>query len=95
MLARRAHADVLASIAANVRNCRTSRGLSQEALAELADLDLRQLQRVESGTVNFGVVAFVAVARALGVSPAVLIKPAGLPVRRRGRPAKARQGGTK
>jgi len=79
-------AEILRSVAANVRRIRERQGLSQEALAEQADLDVRAVQRVEQGKINFGVVVLVLLAAALGVSPARLLRPATLERRLRGRP---------
>jgi transcriptional regulator with XRE-family HTH domain len=83
---------VLTSIAANVRRWRERRSLSQAALAEAASLDLRALQRIEAGAINFGVVALVALADALDVSPAVLVRRAALKPTKPGRPARRRHG---
>lgn len=84
----------LASIAGNVHRLRLRLGLTQERLAELADLDLRFLQRVERAQTNIGVVALAALADALGVPLARLLRKAapapvikGRPTRKRGRTA--------
>ena len=77
-------------IAGNVVRARVRAGLTQEKLAELADLDLRFLQRVERGKTNLSVAVVVALADALGVSPGSLFKRATLPEVRRGRPPKKR-----
>ena len=82
----RAASDVLTSIAANVRRQRLQRGLSQAQLAERADLELRQLQRIEQAVTNFGVVTLVRLAEALGVRPGSLVRRAPLPAARKGRP---------
>ena len=82
----RAASDVLTSIAANVRRLRLRRGLSQAQLAERADLELRQLQRIEQAVTNFGVVTLVRLAEALGVRPGALLRRAPLAAARKGRP---------
>jgi transcriptional regulator with XRE-family HTH domain len=82
----RAASDILTSIAANVRRQRLERGLSQAQLAERADLELRQLQRIEQAVTNFGVVTLVRLADALGVRPGSLLRRAPLPATRKGRP---------
>lgn len=84
--------DVLQSIAANVRQWRERRGLTQAALAERADMDLRAIQRIEQGKSNFGVVSLVRVAVALGVSPSQLLDTARNAPRMPGRPPKASHG---
>jgi transcriptional regulator with XRE-family HTH domain len=65
-------------------------GLSQEALAEAADISTGFLQRVERGKTNLGIVVLVRLADALGVEPGVLLRRAALPEVTRGRPRKAR-----
>jgi ribosome-binding protein aMBF1 (putative translation factor) len=82
---------VLTYIGANVRRRRLRVGLTQEALAEAADLDVRFLQRVERGETNIGVAAVVALADALGVAPGLLFRKAELPAAKPGRPRKARR----
>jgi transcriptional regulator with XRE-family HTH domain len=78
--------EALTYIAANVRRARARLGMTQERLAEAAELDLRFLQRVERGTANPSAVTLVALADALGVTPGALFKKAALPEVRRGRP---------
>ena len=79
---------ILAYIGANVRRLRERKGLTQEKLAEAADVDVRYLQRIERGTVNLSVDALVALAESLGVSPTSLFRPAKVTLPRVGRPAK-------
>ena len=78
----------LGFIAANLRRYRRSRGLTQEGLAECADLDLRFVQRIEHGSTNLSVSALVAIATALEVSPSALFKAAKLAPTKPGRPPK-------
>jgi transcriptional regulator with XRE-family HTH domain len=87
-----ARARTLRAIAANVQTWRTRRALTQAQLAELAELDVRFLQRVEQGRINFGVVALIELAEALSVTPAALLRPAELAQAKRGRPRAAKQG---
>ncbi|MDC0742605.1 helix-turn-helix transcriptional regulator [Polyangium sp. rjm3] len=79
-----------------MRRLRLSRGLTQEQLAEAAELDLRFLQRVERGQTNVGVAVVVALADALAVAPGVLFRKARLPEAKPGRPRKTTrsQGGS-
>jgi transcriptional regulator with XRE-family HTH domain len=81
--------ELLTSIAANVRRLRGQRGLTQAELAERAALDLRQLQRIERGEINFGVVSVLRLADALRVRPGALLGRARLAPPRRGRPPRA------
>jgi transcriptional regulator with XRE-family HTH domain len=51
--------------AANVRRERTARGLTQEQLAELADLHLRSVQKIEAGKINLLLTTVLRIKRAL------------------------------
>ena len=75
-------------IAANTRRYRLKRSLTQEALAEIADLDLRFLQRIERGTTNLSISVLIALASALDVAPTALFREAKLSPARPGRPRK-------
>jgi transcriptional regulator with XRE-family HTH domain len=55
----------IATLGANVRRERISRGLTQEQLAELADLHLRTLQKIEAGEINLLVTTVLRIKRAL------------------------------
>jgi transcriptional regulator with XRE-family HTH domain len=61
--------------------------LTQDELAEAADLDLRRVQRVERAEVDVGLVALSALADALDVPPGRLFRPATFEVPRKGRPS--------
>jgi transcriptional regulator with XRE-family HTH domain len=78
--------QALASIAANVARLRVARGLTQEQLAELVEVDLRHLSRVERAGSDISVTLLVALACALEVPPSRLLRTAILPAPRRGRP---------
>ncbi len=86
--------DVLERIGANVAARRVRLGLTQQALAARADLDLRFIQRVERAQTNLSVTALVALAEALDVPPESLLRPAELPPPRVGRPPAARRSRT-
>lgn len=73
-------------IGANVRKARVRLGLSQAQLAEKAGVNGRHLQRIERGLVDLHVSALQALADALEVTPAALLKPAKLEPSRPGRP---------
>jgi transcriptional regulator with XRE-family HTH domain len=83
--------DVLERIGANVAARRAGLGLTQQCLADRADLDLRFIQRVERAQTNLSVTALVALAEALDVAPEALLRPAALPPARPGRPPAARR----
>jgi transcriptional regulator with XRE-family HTH domain len=57
-----------------VRSLRKQRGLSQERLAELADLHFTYVSSVERGKRNISLINIVRLARALKVSPALLFQ---------------------
>ena len=50
---------------ANVRRERNARGITQEKLAELADLHLRTLQKIEAGEINLLLTTVLRIKRAL------------------------------
>jgi transcriptional regulator with XRE-family HTH domain len=75
-------------IAANTRKHRQRLGYTQEELAEIADLDLRFIQRIERASTNLSISVLVALADALRVVPTALMRAAKLAPARPGRPRK-------
>jgi transcriptional regulator with XRE-family HTH domain len=59
---------VLTAFGLNVRKRRESKGLTQEALAEKADLDQTYISGIERGIRNPSVLSIAKIAKALGVS---------------------------
>jgi len=55
----------LTNFGANVRRERAARGLTQEKLAELADLHIRSLQKIEAGEINLLLTTVLRIKRAL------------------------------
>ena len=53
----------------NVARLRVAKGLSQDQLAEQADLDRTYVSGIERGLRNPGIKAVLRIARALGASP--------------------------
>ena len=67
-------ADARATFGKHVRKLRLERGLSQEKLAELANLHRNYVGGVERGERNIALLNIVALARALHVKAAKLLE---------------------
>jgi transcriptional regulator with XRE-family HTH domain len=67
--------DPRVSFGKQVRKLRLERGLSQENLAELANLHRNYVGGVERGERNIAIINIVALAHALRVKPAKLLEP--------------------
>ncbi len=65
--------DPKARFGENVRKLRLSLGLSQEELAEKANLHRNYIGGIERGERNLGLINLVELARALSVKPAKLL----------------------
>lgn len=65
---------LLKQLGNNIRAERLKIGLSQEALADKADLDRSYVGGVERGERNVSLINIVRLARALGVPPGNLLK---------------------
>lgn len=65
--------DPLELFAANVRRLRAEKGLTQDALAQGAEMDPAEIRRIESGRRDPGVRVLSRVAQGLGVPPAELL----------------------
>jgi transcriptional regulator with XRE-family HTH domain len=74
MRAMRSPDRTLAAFGRNVARIRSQRGLSQDELAEKADLDRTYVSGIERGVRNPGVKTVLRIARALGVSVGDLCK---------------------
>ena len=68
---------VLKSFGQAVKRHREAKDLTQERLAEKADLDRTYLSDIERGTRNAGVKNLVRIARALGISASDLMEGVG------------------
>lgn len=66
--------DVLAQFGQRVRALRIAKGLSQEDLAELCNLDRTYISGIERGRRNLGLRNVAALAASLGVSLAQLFE---------------------
>ncbi|MCP5519238.1 MAG: helix-turn-helix transcriptional regulator [Verrucomicrobiales bacterium] len=65
---------VLTAFGFSLKKQREARGLTQETLAEKAEIDRTYLSDVERGTRNIGIKNVVRLARALGISAAQLME---------------------
>ena len=68
---------VLRAFGFSVKRQREAKGLTQETLAEKADLDRTYLSDIERGTRNPGVKNVVRIAKALGITAAKLMEGVG------------------
>jgi transcriptional regulator with XRE-family HTH domain len=69
-----AHASALKRrLATNVRRLRHEAGMTQEALAEAADLDRRHVTKIEAAEANVTIGTLCKLSNALGVTPADLL----------------------
>lgn len=75
-VARQAASDVLRAFGRAVRILRRQRGLSQEALAELSELDRTYVGSVERGERNLSLINITRLAAALGVRASELLREA-------------------
>ena len=56
----------LKNFGASVRRERTAKGMTQERLAELVDLNIRSIQKIEAGRINALVTTAMRIQKALG-----------------------------
>lgn len=63
----------LVSLGAAIRAARKEKGLSQEALAELADIDRSYMGGIERGEHNLAIMNLLKIADALGVKASRLL----------------------
>ena len=68
---------ILRSFGQSVAKHRRARKLSQELLAERADLDRTYLSDIERGVRNPGIKNVILIAKALGITAAELLKGVG------------------
>jgi len=73
MATRKPRSHLIAVFAANLRSARLQHGLSQEGLAELADLHRTYVGSVERGERNISLQNVERLANALGVDPRELL----------------------
>jgi transcriptional regulator with XRE-family HTH domain len=87
MSARRRLVELYQCLAANVRARREAVGLTQEALAEEAQIELRYVQKIEAAAQGVSLDVLLRLADALDTTPDRLLRTRRkLPKRKRGRP---------
>lgn len=64
---------VIKALGQKIRDARQSKGLSQQELANLCNVELSQINRIELGKINTSVSHLFLVAEKLGVPPQELI----------------------
>ncbi len=67
--------ELRSRVAANVRQLRGVAGLTQDQLAERANLATRHVQKLEAGSVNATFKTVAALAKALDVDASLLLAP--------------------
>lgn len=65
----------LEALGAAVRRTRVARGMTQERLAELADLNIRTLQKIEAGQINILVTTVLRLQKSLRCQWSELLPP--------------------
>lgn len=71
---RKKQTPIVIQFGKNVRRTRTERGLSQEALANDADIPINQIGRIERGEINTTIGTAALIATALKVDTSELFK---------------------
>ena len=66
--------DVMTAFGERVRELRNEKGFTQEKLADLAGIEIRQLGRIERGKTNTTISTAVKIAHGLGVGICELFK---------------------
>jgi len=66
--------ELVAKLGAKIRQIRLHKGLSQEELANLCDLELSQINRIELGKINTSVSHLFLIASKLGIDVSELVK---------------------
>jgi transcriptional regulator with XRE-family HTH domain len=68
---------ILRSLGQSIAKHRRTKDLTQDALAEKADLDRTYLSDIERGVRNPGIKNVVLIAKALGITPSKLLEGVG------------------
>lgn len=68
----------LVALGATIRTLRKAVGLSQEALADLAEIDRSHMGKIERGERNVSLLNILRIARAIDTKPSDILGAAGL-----------------
>ncbi|MFF1573771.1 helix-turn-helix domain-containing protein [Leifsonia sp. NPDC058292] len=71
------HSQAASILGERIRTARSSLGLSQESIADLAQMHVTNLGKIERGTANPSLHTIVRIASVLGVDPALLVAGIG------------------
>jgi transcriptional regulator with XRE-family HTH domain len=63
----------LKKLGANIRRERMAKGITQERLAEMVGLNIRNIQKIEAGETNVLITTLIRIRKALGCSPEKLV----------------------
>ena len=63
------HTDFIIALGQKIREARQAKGLSQQALANVSNLELSQINRIELGIINTSVSHIAAISEALEIEP--------------------------
>lgn len=66
--------DLLKKIGMRIKELRNEKGISQQELGALIDLEKSNMSRLEAGNVNTGIVTYHRIAEALGITLSELFK---------------------
>jgi transcriptional regulator with XRE-family HTH domain len=78
------HIDFIISIGLKIREIRKAKGLTQETLANMCDIEESTLNRIELGKANTSLTHIKSIADALQVSPKELLD-VELPLKKKGK----------
>lgn len=66
--------EVISNIGARIRDIRVSKNISQQHLADLCDVDLSQINRIELGKINTSVSLLFLISKKLNVPVEEIVK---------------------
>lgn len=68
------NSEILKKVGAKIREARLNKGYAQQELADLCDLELSQINRIELGKINTSVSVLFIIGEVLEVSPSVFLE---------------------